>query len=68
MIFYYFQYSLTFSQHKPWQIILQKPTTNKRGELAVENIVVDVSMDRPSYNDVVNKLVMANNSQNNKEV
>jgi len=53
---------------EPWQIILQKPTTNKRGELAVENIVVDVSMDRPSYNDVVNKLVMANNSQNNKEV
>ena len=45
---YYFQ---------PWQVVLQTVKTDKNGNNFVEDKVVYVSDERPSYNDAVAKLL-----------
>ena len=38
---------------QPWQVVLQTVKTDNRGGTYVEDTVVHVSEERPSYNDAV---------------
>jgi Domain of unknown function (DUF1995). len=42
---------------EPWQVVLQIVRVGKNGAQYVEDVVVDVSDDRPSYNNAISKLL-----------
>ncbi len=42
---------------EPWQVVLQTVKTDKKGQAYVEDKVVSVSDERPSYNEAVAKLL-----------